>query len=328
MELTSADLMDASGHHFTPHLFSPASVAAMRAVAGTVPIAGLGFEVRLGEAAAAADLSVSLNRAQLRRCSDDGTIGQCLSGLLDTWEVETGPLADVRTVWAELDLIDGRSDAANIFLVLRPEGTASIVSALAAVGCVLPPAGVDTLDRCVRALPEDAQVFQLGVMLARPQAGARICVGPLTFDAAEEYLGSVGLPFGFALARQAAATTADLACCYLHLDVADRLGSTVGLEFTLPQGRLAKAHHWAPVLQVLIDAGLCQPAKRDAVLGWIGQERGSMVWPSVFLRCANHLKLVARQGRVDQAKIYLGLQHAWVDGQGFTSNYGTLTFVT
>ena len=109
----------------------------------------------------------------------------------------------------------------------------------------------------------------------------------------------------------------------LSIDIGDQLLARVGFE-CFPGALAAEVKQWKPLLDGLVDAGLCSDAKRSALLEWPGYTTPEEIdgdWPdamivdsllsrpdelSVLGRRLNHVKLVCEPGRRLQAKAYYG----------------------
>jgi hypothetical protein len=212
-------------------------------------------------------------------------------------------------------------------------------------GTLLPPAAARTVTGCVAALPGDAHVFQVGLMLARPVDAVRLCVRGLEFSDLPAYLARVGWPGTWDEARTALAPFAELATrTALHLDVGSEVYPRIGLECYLeaPDGS-----DWSPTatafLDALVGAGLCVPSKRDGLLAWPGEQRltaDRVALPpavanragllgraafTMYRREMNHVKLTFSPGRPLEAKAYVGVVLRWRLGRTGTAPSLTLS---
>jgi hypothetical protein len=342
-------------------LISPACIAEIAAVARQLP-AGMsafaGFECRLGAAEARADFSVctmavggereSLAGAGPAGPRPDGAPGDDpwarVRRFAAAWASPGSPLhAHVGRVWLEFDVAERSAPlpAPNVFFGPAPPlerptagdaGHAWVsTTALPALrGAGLPPAIRRRLGDCLAALPDGAGAFQVGLMLARPTDAVRVCVAGLDPAAIPEYLGRIGWggPRGELdgvlerFGRQADRIG-------LAIDVGETVGPRIGLECFLG-GPIRSLPRWRPFLDELVEAGLCRPDKRAALLrypGYLDDRGGRDLWPehllrvssflearvrSVVCRWLHHVKLSYEAGRPLEAKAYLAARHMWV----------------
>jgi hypothetical protein len=181
------------------------------------------------------------------------------------------------------------------------------------------------LRRCMDALPAEAALTYLGVMLARPGDSVRFCA---TLPAAEvaRYLAAVGWAHPTAPVER---ILGDVVRGFaprvvLNLDVGETLLPTLGVEVKPePEGL------WPAFMERLVARGLCSPAQAGAVLGWPGHDAAlegmragvdvSLAPPpgapaaatALRIRTLNHAKLVVRPGCRPQAKVYLYAGFVW-----------------
>ena len=188
----------------------------------------------------------------------------------------------------------------------------------------LSPTLVAAIARCVAACPPTAGPTDAGFMLSREIDALRLVWSPLTLDEAGDFLSRLeweGTADELAAVRTALGDrTNDLV---LSIDVGDRLFARVGFEY-FPGALAEQVNEWKPLLDGLVDAGLCSPVKRSALLEWPGYTTPEEVdgdWPdamifdsllgrpdefSVLGRRLNHVKLVCEPGRRLRAKAYYG----------------------
>ena len=322
--------------HLPAALVAPEGLQPIRRIARALPAVSLfGFESRLATPAATADFLIGLTASSgsgalfAGRTSDDDRVSRLLTqpgwapfrALAAEWTNPASPLyADGGNVWLEFDVASGGDALAvpNVFFGSKAPGAARAVAATG-LHCLLgrpPAAGVaQRLAGCFDALPPLAHIFQIGVMLARQVEDVRVCVVPLRWEEIAPYLERIGwpgprdevvdmlAPFCHRAARLA-----------LDVDVGEDVGPKIGLECCyLDECQNPQLDpRWPALLEQLVAEGLCTVDKRDALLGWPGLQRTSrFLWPSVFLRRLNHLKLVYAPGRPLEAKAYWGVIQHW-----------------
>lgn len=243
----------------------------------------------------------------------------------------------VRDLWLEFDVGQSARAPSVFFGLTDPPLTspatampAHLRTTLEALGA--DPAAMRTLDLCYRAAPRGAQVFQVGMMLARPDRGLRILLRNLDAPAVELMLRRI-------CAHAEATRVADAVrrwhqhtdAVFVSLDVGVQVGGRVGLELMFhDQSALDYDPRWAELLAVMHHDRLCSAAERDALLAWPGtttQDTAGPHWPAGLTRAAslglssrqpaiarliNHAKLDLRPGVPTTAKAYFGWQTTWL----------------
>lgn len=197
------------------------------------------------------------------------------------------------------------------------------------LGNFISPSAEQKLFECFDALPVDAEVFQIGVMLARKSEVVRLCVRNITPAQIPAYLTRLGWSGQEGRLRT---LMTELSSCVgsinLNFDVSDRILPKIGLEcyFDIPQDTWIKLEQF---LDHLVQTGLCLSDKRDALLAYVGQscESNYELWPdklryisrflngkflSTFFRTLHHIKIVYQPDSVLEAKAYLAVNHCWI----------------
>jgi len=196
-------------------------------------------------------------------------------------------------------------------------------------GGALLPASVTTIRALMDALPPDTWVFQVGVMGARTPAPARLQFSSITAGDFLATLERMRWSGPIAALGQAIDALAPFAADITYaIDVHGQLGPKVGLECYIPDD---DARRWAAFLDHLVERGLCLPTKRDALLAFPGityEHNDPEHWPAhlarasrllgggripVLTRCQHHIKVVALDGLLVEAKAYPGVALHWVD---------------
>lgn len=166
------------------------------------------------------------------------------------------------------------------------------------------PAIARTISRCFESLPDLAEVAHVAPLAARGSEAIRVVIG-----APRAELGSFLERIGWPGPRDQIEEIAERWLSHLHLidlnlDVGETVGPTVGLGLAMPDEPRGT---WAEgVLRRLVEAGLCSPAKCDAVLAWPGTERVILdghAWPNKLCRTLG-VKLVCRPHEPLTAKAY------------------------
>jgi hypothetical protein len=191
---------------------------------------------------------------------------------------------------------------------------------------------VTRIARCINALPKQAYVFQIGLMLSRRSRLTRLCVRGVPPDQIVDYLqdagwkgsaGELGVVID-SLAEHVQSFSVDL-------DVDSDVSLKIGLEcYPGPQVDQVRG-----LLDYLVSARLAVPEKAEAIARWRGlvhERLNRDAWPrdllaasallagrmhSVFHRRLHHVKVVYEPGAALHAKAYLAVQHFWIEPRVF-----------
>ncbi|HEY5723521.1 MAG TPA: hypothetical protein VIT45_14490 [Allosphingosinicella sp.] len=295
-----------------------------------------GFECPLHDAAAKADLLVSAVRArggaallsEIERRPGWEPVGR-LAAMLGAEP------AEIDEVWLEFDIEGPAPDLPNMFCrPLYPHGDLEALRASAdaagsaLAGAAIPDALLDALVRSAAALPERAEIFQIGAMRARPSAGLRICINQIALDGilgALEEMGYEDVEGVRALLIRYQRAVGDVA---LAIDLMPELGAKIGLECYFAPSRSGRSpgELLDLFLSRLDEDGACIAGKAEALRAFPGtatiDEGGG--WPPELLVTGkllgpermgrfdldiHHIKLVHRPGERLEAKAYLSVRH-------------------
>jgi len=330
MPVTAADAVQAAAGYFPSGLIGPPGLARVLAVAREFPVpAAFGFELRLGAAAAAADFFLAYTRGQEESRVLAGLHPRIdLSGrlrshpawqgprtLLREWLAqENGPWETVRSMTFEFDTSAGFPGGCAPSVFFSMQGVADrlgVVRALAA-GSGAERISLGGLERVFRLPIAAERLFQVGAMLARPSAGLRLCFALDHPETVTEFLSGIGWRGSLAgvgsLLKRVAAWGTPMA---LDIDVGAEIGPRVGIECFVPVASLeGTSSAWRGLLDRLAAAGLCLPRERDALQGWFGGHRATLLWLRTYVRRPSHVKLVYQDGRPLHAKAYVGVWEA------------------
>lgn len=190
----------------------------------------------------------------------------------------------------------------------------------------LPESVAANFCHCLDFLPQEAYVFQIGLMLARKiKNQVRVCIRNISPGEIPEYLqeigwtGSVDILKGFLRELSGLVDRIDL-----DIDVGETVAPKIGLEcYLLEQPKLEP--RWQLFLNYLVDRNLCLSSKQAALLaypGFIREKNYQGVWPSylskkvrenssevVFFRRINHIKIVYQEDQPQLAKAYLAMEY-------------------
>lgn len=246
----------------------------------------------------------------------------------------------IDALWLEFDCpIDGRSvdavlESPGVFADICPAvyarapvrerctATLDVVRSLSSAA--LTGEMTSVIERCVFALPSGAAILYVGNFPHRDAATRRLCIGGITDDALPAYLERIGWPGTWSRISRVLGPLASLGACpgrsaaIVHIDVSADVAPTIAVELPFSRvsqvaGRVAELG----VIDALVTAGLCDRAKRDALLAWPGRRVAIMpheLWPSSVTRRINHVKLVWRPDEDVEAKVYLAASHRALTG--------------
>ncbi|BAI74507.1 hypothetical protein AZL_a09760 (plasmid) [Azospirillum sp. B510] len=347
-----------------PGLVGAEARARIRTVAEQLPAACsrfFGFECNLGREEETADFLACImgeepyRTAWLTALSDavsnGGLAGEGgaaavwtrLARFVRRWADPGDPLhSRVRNMWVEFDLDRpperpavpslfigaerlGRGDAAP------PEHAWLIGAVEDLTGLAMDDGRRAGLAACLEALPEGAELFQIGMMLSRPLPLLRLCATGLPAEAIPAYLDAAGWPGDRNRLRGLLDDLTPLAEHFaVDMDVSTGLHAKLGLECYLDAGPDLGVRMTA-LLDRLAADGLCVPAKRAALPAWYGLTHEKWrrdAWPADlkaaadrpgpghsggFLRTVNHIKIVLDPPAPLSAKAYLAARFCWID---------------
>jgi hypothetical protein len=347
-----APLLAKLAPYFPQEIVSPAAVAQMERAAGSIfPASGIGFEARLAGDPSEVDLCI-------RVIPEDGSAA-ILGGWHPSHKVSAAVAADAywqrlarlsRLLWAaddtllrpfvnrlglELDKadLDGVCARPSIAFFDLPDTagaqSASLVKTMTDV--VLPLALERTLADSQRkylaavaaAAVPFAKLRHIGASLTRPDPAVRL-VFWLPLDRVGEYLAALGFgPRAASIGAGAAVIGGELKEVALQVDVTDKLGPRVGIEFHASHGEA-----WLALLKRLAAHRLCTVERAVTLSGWQrapreleGADRSAyksripddpaQLAEGLPVRLLNHVKLSFMPDGSLVAKIYLYAGFVW-----------------
>jgi len=184
------------------------------------------------------------------------------------------------------------------------------------------------LMRCLDVLPAGAVLYSVGAMYSRSFRGVRLYFHHIGSEDIPAYLGRAGWEGSIdAIKGLLDWMPSGLTLC---VDVGATLLPRVGVQHHIEENMKNATPMWLSFLDLLVQRGLCIPAKREALEVWLGHmhERGHRdIWPanlravserlgpnvmSIFLRTINHIKVSYQPGLPLEAKGYLGFLQTWL----------------
>jgi hypothetical protein len=237
----------------------------------------------------------------------------------DQWASEASEYRDVDSIWLEFDVhgpVATNLQAPSLFIGLRQGDRAGAHAAARLLAAFASAGQVDCdFHRCYECLPPGTRIRYAGVMAGRDAVTIRLCIQGMPVQVLTDYLRAIGWPGD---TEPVDATNVSLAAIgapfssrlgLVHLDLADSLLGTIGVEFGFE--RRVQAHGVCAgtrVLDYLVDHDLCDNGKRGGLLQWPGHARVDFsheLWPSVVVRWINNVKVVYGAGPSRAAKGYL-----------------------
>ena len=358
---TLANSLKVIAPHIEPQLISTQTLSQVEEIASflpSVPIVPVaGFECRLGTDDAMADFLLCIgdsDRELLAGCSNKHRLSETvlsnktwntIRNFSNIWSNPASSLHDkITNVWLEFD-VDEASSAipepsfffGSPFITGDREDDSyqwAIDLALRSLlGDYLTPQVEQNLLKCFRLLPAGGKVFQIGVMLSRPQESniVRLCVKDLPSDRIIDYLVSIGwkgsIPKLQAVIDTMSSFVDDIR---LNFAVGETVFPKIGLECYC-QRKPAPEPKLERFLDYLVEQQLCTPAKRQGISTWSGLSNeisARQLWCSdllktssflgdrklsTFARSIHHIKIVYQPDKPLTAKAYLAFWHLWLD---------------
>jgi hypothetical protein len=333
MILSLENYLAAIEEHLPTVLVSSAALSDIRRIARELPPVRSGcFECPLGEVGVETDFSVcadgALNTLAGRNASAmlNNTIvtsppWQRFRAFCEGWSDSALP-RQISNIWLEFDR------SRHTVPILRPSvffGVHRIKDrqrlAEAGVrllrGGPLPAQLAQALSLCFSALPKNARVFQVGVLLSRKNTPVRLCVLGIARDQLLDYLLAIGWPGSIEDVEHILHSISQyvpLLAVNFDLDSSvDGVGPRLGIEYYMGREyQLVNVYpNWELFLKQLVRVGLCLPRERDALLTWPGYAFRDVILPSAFFRGLNHVKVVWEPPGFVYAKAYLVFLHVW-----------------
>lgn len=194
----------------------------------------------------------------------------------------------------------------------------------------------NNLERCFIACSDPVFVSHVGIMLSRNSPALRVNIKRLQADSLIPYLQSIGWENETEslaiLASQLFSLVERITIC---LDVGTKIYPRIGLECIF-LNQPPDESRWGSLLDYLITQKLCQPAKKEALLNWVGQTtplNAETSWSSQLIvesllkpnhnftsfdRRLSHIKVTWQPNHPLKAKAYLWFQHRWLSGESKT----------
>jgi hypothetical protein len=352
---TSHYLCAAQSH--LSHLVSPQNFKEIISLARLFPgnlTSFLGFECRLGDSTSRTDWAFAVSgagndRDVLTNLLSHGYLPdyfyqeeawQRVRHFADTWTNPSSILQDkIQCFWLEFDMPDPAPQIPIPSVFFGPSKLPAgaedtdvtkyawlLRSALPILrGRRVPLPIQKGMKDCLRSLPENATLFQVGTLLSRGQNDdVRFYVNHLSPEQIISYLetcewnGDTNMLLS--LLKQLGAIADRFV---LGFDITPTgIGPRIGVECSFLSDGYQKEERWRDLLNILVMRNLCLPERMDALLGYSGVEgdetiSGSVMKPltsasehlhdlmtSTIIRYISHIKLVYESDHFVEAKAY------------------------
>lgn len=164
------------------------------------------------------------------------------------------------------------------------------------------------LDRALTALPDCAELLQIGHLFSRSADALRLCIFPLLLADVASYLESLDAPLP---AKSIESHIPDFEHfadhAALDIDILEAVQPKIGLEFFLEESP-ENNPRFHSFIEYLVANELCTAEKGAALLKWPGLTREKFRHLNSayeLLRKIDHIKLTLENHVITQAKLYL-----------------------
>ncbi len=272
-------------------------------------------------------LGGSVGRPSLLGCitSDAGARGQLLldlgrpdfglagsRALLEPWALQASGHPAVGVVWAEWD----RPDSRPLLWVDLPhhanrsdpplEALRLVEQTAAALGNVPTRVVIQTVEMCLRALPNGGRLLGTGSLASRGSEDRRMFVG-LPADGLVSWLQGICWPGDLDFVRRwLPLIGGPWEPVFVQIEVSECVGAYLGLECRQTTAGFPERPARSELLAALVRDGAVQPAHADAVLAFPGRQMIKQDSSELELIRSFHLKVTAAPGGAAAAKVYLG----------------------
>jgi hypothetical protein len=321
--------------HLVPRICSEADFRAVQDLGDELPVvATSGFEYAMKRPRRGVDLSIAFRRPQPAGrylASDDG-VGTRVRALLAAAADPGSKLYDAFGVyWLEFDTSMGERRP-SLFAGPRAAEPSDVIIRASEIVLDAPLAPVVRRAVARWSAPRSGvKLFQAGWMLGRPRPGLRLCFCTAEAETMQALIAEMTSGEQRDLLVDACRRYADLTSeIALAVDVgegeiAPRVGLELGFRGWKPEQSLPR---WGDLLDRLVAENLCSRSDCRALLSWPGrmnEQSAAGAWPvhlrgagtllgpyrAHIARALNHVKLVAQQGVMTDAKAYLVVLQTW-----------------
>jgi len=338
MKYTFSDHFSANASRLSPAILAPGHLHMVEEFCSMFPFdaaADFGFETRLGNPEASCDFFMQIRKdtegpgiiagkSQVARLSAallNNPFWQKISDFFSAWTDVSSLLNDrIESIWLEFDCMDSSyNPIPNIFFKITSKNESResqwihMLEILDEIYQILFgikfPAGLGrSLKRCIKAIPPNGRVCNVGFMIPRKTEAVRFILAGLGEDSLIEYLNDIRWPGDTDVIRkmiQRYASKFDYAVFNLHI------GKTVlpflGMEMYLKE--LSQPQwdpRWSEIFDFLEAENLLLRDKREGLTSYTCKNTVSYFFPVHYFNGINHLKLVYKPGMPLECKGYFG----------------------
>lgn len=232
----------------------------------------------------------------------------------------------ISDLWLEFDSkLDGNAGTTNIpvpglfFGVTSPASNSGISFSYPWIweralplllGTTLPGALKEKFIDCIKHLPPQTSIFQVGLMFSRTVEAIRLCLvgSPLKLL---PYLTQIGWTGSIEEVEKLVSSMSPYVDnIILDIDIGEQIHPRIGIEgIYLTRYQACVNGQWQSLLDYLTSQGLCAKETRDALLKYSGYTLAKPLHQRIYVRGLNHIKLVYQPGQPIAAKIYFGAMH-------------------
>lgn len=190
------------------------------------------------------------------------------------------------------------------------------------LGTTLAPALEEKFIDCIKQLPPQTSIFQVGLMFSRTVEAIRLCLvgSPLELL---PYLTQIGWTGPLEEVEKIVNSLSPYVDnIILDIDIGEQIYPRIGIEgIYLTRYQACVNGQWQSLLDYLTEQGLCVKETRDALLKYSGYTLVKPLQQRIYVRGLNHIKLIYQSGQPLAAKVYFGAMHqpAYVIPRNFHS---------
>ena len=235
----------------------------------------------------------------------DNFLWQNLNLFYQTWQNEQTILSQkVSDIWLEFDheQYDNKIPIPSIFFDAKKINSQSewqwiIENSLSQLlGQDIPKSQIYLFLKTISQLPKNVNVFQVGLLLSRPQQNIRIYTTGITINQIGHYLTQLNWQGDVDLLANILGRISSLVDKYqLQIEIGHELSDTIAIEFYC-----YNQTNLQTLLDYLTATGFCLPEKRDALLAFPDSSTN-------FSRRIAYLKMTYTPNNPLQFKAYLGI---------------------
>ena len=261
-----------------------------------------------------------------------------LGNFAESWADPKSILYDsILGLWFEFDTASSISDAPAPSIFIQPKSHYAITgdifsqnawitkSALPLLlGRPLPSKVEEKVLECIKKIPLESSLFQIGTMLSRKDDEIRIVIKRIRTEQIILYLNSIGWSDdeNNSLSTLLEEIKNKVTRIVLHISVGEKVNPKVGIECSFYPNNYHQEQGWENFLNYLLEKGLCNQEKHSAILKFPGIEpqdhnqnfnlkyyKPSVMMPeettsNTLIRYISHIKLVSQPNKQVEAKAY------------------------